>query len=110
MQVREAAERDRLVEAYRASGLSAKTFADQHKISVSSLYAWLSAGKRQQRPVQFVRVTLDQPAINLPLTEQAKPLMVDFGVARVEVSHGFDQRVFAAVVDIFSARQSKEVA
>lgn len=62
-----AADRERLVAEFRASGLSCRTFSAQHGLNVATFYGWL---QRKPKPVSFA-------AIDVPLRATA-PIEVLF--------------------------------
>jgi predicted transcriptional regulator len=99
---RSAAERGRLVEEYKASGLSAMVFASREGIPVSTLYGWLSGPGR--RPVKLrlarvVRCATMNTAAGAEQVESPAVVVIELGAARVHVPPGIDRATLAAVLD-----------
>lgn len=61
-QRRSAEEVERVVQQYRASGLSQREFAQQAGIKLSTLGRYVRRDGRSEAPQQFVRVKLETPA------------------------------------------------
>ena len=97
--VRTADERARLIDSYRASGLSAKTFAERERIPLSSFYQWLAKPKPPAQSVRIARVVRRA----VPPAHEAA-IVIDVGPARVHVQRGFDRAILADVLDVLAAR------
>ena len=85
------------VRRWRASGASARTFAEAEGLNPQTLQWWSSALKREQ-PSTFVDVTS-----LLPSTESAS-LTLEIGATRIRVSHGFDAGLLREIVAALEAR------
>ena len=83
---------------WRASGLSAATYADRRGYSAASLLRWSKrgAGAEPEAP-RFVRVEV-VPSSSVGGAE----LVVEVGDARVRVARRFDAALLRAVVDALS--------
>ena len=106
--IRGADERARLVAAYKASGLSAKAFAEREAIPASTLYQWLAACRRQKPTRLRIARVLRQASTPETPTARVTTLAVDLGAARVEISRGFDHETLDAVLDLLAARARRE--
>lgn len=109
--VRGAAERSRLLEAYRASGMSAKGFAAREGIAASTLYQWLGEAKadseeKATRAIpRMARVIRRRAAETSTETKpRGSALMLEVGAARVHVAAGFDAGTLATLLDLLEAR------
>ena len=85
------------VRRWRATGLSASTFAEAEEINPRTLQWWSSVLKRGQ-PSTFVDVTS-----LLPPAETAS-VTVEIGATRIRVSHGFDAGLLREIVAALEAR------
>lgn len=83
------------VEAWRASGESARTFAARHEFSAATLYARARELSRVGSP-RFVRLV---PKMEVTT---AAEIVVEVGAARVRVGAGFDRAVLADVLRALS--------
>ena len=103
--VRGVTERARLLEAYRASAMSAKGFAAREGVAASTLYQWLAEAKAVRVMPRIARVIRRRAAE--PSTETkplASVLMLEVGAARVHVAAGFDTSTLATLLDLLEAR------
>ena len=107
---RTAFERQSLVAACKASGLSPNAFAQHEHLPTSTLYQWLAKDSPPQRALRIARVVRRAPAPSETTapTPAATPLVVEFGAARIHVSTGFDRNLLAAVMDVLEPRCHKE--
>jgi hypothetical protein len=108
--IRTAFERERLVAACKASGLSPKVFAQHEHIPTSTLYQWLAKGPSPQRAPRIARVVRRAPApreTNAP-TSAAPPLVVEVGAVRIRVSSGFDRSLLDELLDVLEPRCGKD--
>jgi hypothetical protein len=90
---RRAAEREREVDGWRASGLTAAQYAARRGYSVESLRRWTKkavASKRMSAP-QFVR-------LEIAASPRNRALVVEVGAGRILVEPGFDAEHLRAVV------------
>jgi hypothetical protein len=104
--IRSLAERRRLIAACRASGLSAKAFAQRERIPPSTLYQWLADDRPPGPGLRIARVLRrpslpDQPA--LPASPPPH-VLIELRGARVEVAAGCDRPTLAAVLELLDAR------
>jgi hypothetical protein len=96
------------VRAWRASGVSARKFAETGGFSVSTLRYWSYRLSGSSEAPRFLRLVPKaacpgRPSEPLPVTETvpvlaASQLTVEVGAARVVVQSGFDRRLLAEVV------------
>ncbi|MBI5538367.1 MAG: hypothetical protein HY898_36930 [Deltaproteobacteria bacterium] len=110
--LRTAFERQSVVAACKASGLSPKAFAEREHLSTSTLYQWLAKAKdSSSRPaLRIARVVRRDPTpreITRP-TPVATPLVIELGAARVRVNTGFDRSLLAEVLDVLEPRCRNE--
>jgi predicted transcriptional regulator len=107
---RSAFERESLIAACRASGLSPKAFAQRESLPPSTLYQWLAKATPPRRAVRIVRVVRRAPASleTAAPASAAPPLMVELGAARVRVNTGFDRNLLAEVLDVLEPRCRKD--
>lgn len=112
--LRTAFERQSVVAACKASGLSPKAFAEREHLSVSTLYQWLAKAKdSSSRPaLRIARVVRRDPAPRETTrpTPVATPLVIELGAARIRLSAGFDRNLLAAVVDVLEPHCRKDPA
>ena len=108
---RTAFERQSLVAACKASGLSPNAFAQHEHLPTSTLYQWLAKESSPQRALRIARVVrrTPMPSETTAPMPAARPLVVEFGVARIHVSTGFDRTVLAAVMDVLEPRYRKDL-
>jgi len=108
--LRTAFERQSVVAACRASGLSPKAFAEREHLPASTVYQWLAKDPSPQRALRIARVVRRAPAPSETTapTPAATPLVVEFGAARIHVSTGFDRNLLAAVMDVLEPRCRKD--
>lgn len=108
--VRTTFERESLVAACRASGLSPKAFAEREHLPPSTLYQWLAKSPPVERAVRLARVIRRTPASDEAVVRRptAAPLILELGVARVSVGAGFDRSLLAELLDVLEARCHKE--
>jgi hypothetical protein len=83
------------VEAWRASGESARAFAARHEFSAATLYARARELSRGASP-RFVEL------VPKAETTPASEIVVEVGAARVRVGAGFDRAVLAEVLRALS--------
>jgi len=98
------------VEAWRASGLTAKEFCAKHDLRLSALRYWTYRGRAAERAteakeVKLVPVTVKPRAEAVAAasseTERSKPaLTLELGGARVTVPAGFDRATLRAVLEV----------
>ena len=100
-EVRAEAERARLIDASRASGMSIKGFASREGIAASTLYQWLSAAKAAPRIARVIRRREARTEI------EPSALILEVGRVRVHVSSGFDPDTLSAVLERLDARTSR---
>ncbi len=89
------------IEAYRASGLSAKEFCKQHNIKVRQLYYWL----RKETLKEEAGSTVQWLPVNLSGQEDTSLsdfLTVKVGPAVIEVRQGFNEKLLLDVVKVLS--------
>ena len=84
------------VEAWKASGQSARDFSLKTGVSSSSLYQWAKRLERKSPP-RFLKLV---PRASSPLA--AGEMIVEVGSARVRVPRGFDAELLADVVKALS--------
>lgn len=110
--IRSAADRARLIAAYRASGLSTKAFAEREGVASSTLYQWLANGAvpavkaraEPTPPFRIARVLRSAvPASKVAVVPESA-LVVELGAARVHVRQGFDRATLGAVLDMLVDR------
>lgn len=90
------------IEAYRASGLSAREFCKQHNITKRQLYYWLrkeSLEEQTDNTVQWLPVSLSGKED----TSLSDFLTVKVGPAVIEVRQGFNEELLLHVVKVLSA-------
>ena len=100
--VRDVGDRQRLIDAYRASGDGLEVFAAREGVPKSTLYGWLRGrgmgAARVAKPLQLARV-IRKPAEQTRTSGSA--LVLQLGeVVRVALTAGFDQRALAEVLDV----------
>ena len=93
------------VEAWRASGQSARQYCETHGYSATTLYWWSSHLKRAQaaepgKSVRLARVVRKRVA--RPASGPA-PIVVQVGRARVEVGADTDRDVLSTVLEALAA-------
>ena len=98
-------DKERLLAAYRASGLSARAFAAQAGMSKGTFYNWLVKA-RLTRPRMCIAqvVRAEPPAEESRKVPQRSPISIFVGAARVEVITGFDTPALAQVLDVLVAQ------
>ena len=108
--LRTAFERQSVVAACKASGLSPKAFAEREHLSASTLYQWLAKDSSSRPALRIARVVRRDPAPREATrpTPVATPLVIEFGAARIRLSAGFDRNLLAAVVDVLEPRYRKD--
>ena len=96
---RRAAEREREVEGWRASGLSAAQYAARRGYSTESLRRWTrkAASSKEEAAPQFVR-------LEIAATPRSRALVVEVGAARIVVEPEFDAEHLRAVVAALGER------
>lgn len=104
--IRDAAERARLVESYRASGLSVIAFAARERIAPSTLYQWLAGRPQRREPLRIARVIRRRTASSAgpPVAAPTAPVVLELGAVRVQVGAGFDAAALCAVLDFLETR------
>ena len=93
------------VEAWRASGQSAREFAAGRGFAEGTLRYWASrlrspAAESAKSEVRIARVVRLSPAATADT-----PIVIELGVARVGVRRGFDREVLVAVLETLGARE-----
>lgn len=93
------------VEAWRASGQSARQYCEAQEYSATTLYWWSSHLKRGQgaqsiKPVRLARVVRKPGA--RPVGRTA-PVVVQIGRARVEVGADTNRDVLSTVLEVLAA-------
>jgi hypothetical protein len=87
--------------AWKHSGLSAHDFARGQPFQVSTLRWWASRLRSTSAP-RFVRVVSSpappQPDAPVPAAASCPHLIVSVGDAQIQIRHGFDPVLLAAVV------------
>ena len=108
--IRTAFERESLVAACKASGLSPNVFAQREHIPTSTLYRWLAKGPSPQRAPRIARVVrrASAPQETTASKSVTTPLVVELGAARVCISIGFDRSLLTAVLDVLEPRCCKD--
>ena len=102
--VRDTTERTTLLAEYKASGLSAKAFAEQAQVPSSTFYQWLSAeGRRARGSMRVVRVVRrsEQKPVDRGAVAQ---LVVELSSARLHIHDGFSRETLAVVLDVLETR------
>ena len=87
------------IEAYKASGLSAREFCRQHSITTRQLYYWLrkeTLKEQTDNTVQWLSVSLSSKE---DIAED-NFLTVKVGPAVIEVRQGFDEELLLHVVKV----------
>jgi transposase-like protein len=103
--VRGEAERARLLAAYGASAMSAKSFAEREGIAPSTLYQWLAGAEQTQTAPRIARVIRRRAKGKRTQTKpEGAALVLEMGVARVHVAAGFDPSALAALLDLLETR------
>jgi transposase len=94
------------VEAWRASGLSARQYCEEREYSATTLYWWSSNLKRAgsasepKKSVRLARVVRKRSARPAPRTT---PIVVQIGQARVEVGADADRDALSVVLEALAA-------
>jgi len=102
--IRGAAERQRLVEEYTSSAMSAKTFSAREGVPVSTLYQWLSDLRATQAP-KIARVIRRSAAVKVAGAKSVNAIVLEVGQVRVRVGGEFDEPLLSALLDLLEARQ-----
>lgn len=104
--LRTALERQSLVAAWNASGLSPKAFAEREHLPPSSLYQWIADDRGRRPALRIARVVRKSAAPDRQtLVASARPsVVIQLSCARVEVAAGCDRATLANVVEILDAR------
>lgn len=102
--IRSAADRKRLIEAYEASGLSAKVFSEREKIPASTLYQWLSDRRAPRKAPRIARVIRRSEVARAAPAKATEPVVLEVGGVRVRVGVDFDRHALGAVLDVLEAR------
>ena len=90
------------IEAYKASGLSAREFCKQHNINKRQLYYWIrkeSLKEQTDNTVQWLPVSLRCKED----IARSDFLTVKVGPAVIEVRQGFNEELLLHVVKVLSA-------
>jgi len=93
------------IEAYKASGLSAREFCRQHNITTRQLYYWLRKETLKEQTgntVQWLPVSLSSKE-DTSLSDFLTVLTVKVGPAVIEVREGFNEELLLQVVKVLSA-------
>jgi hypothetical protein len=85
------------VRRWRASGASARTFAEAEGINPRTLQWWSSALKREG-PSTFIDVT------SIVSSAESATLTLEIGATRIRVSHGFDAALLREIIVALEAR------
>ena len=96
-------ERARLIEGYKASGLSAKAFCERANIAPSTFHYWLSMKAKKPAKPRIARV-LSKPWRKLNSSKNLPSVLIEVGDARVHVTAGFDHSTLVSVLDLLDAR------
>lgn len=106
--IRSPEERARIIEAYKASGLSAQAFADREGLPSSTLYQWLEPARRRRsrRQAEPLRIARVVRRASTPAPSSAAALTIDLGGARVHVGRGCDRETLGVVLDLLASRSS----
>jgi hypothetical protein len=106
-QHRSAAERSALIEAYRASGLSAEAFRARAGLPSSTFYQWLARERTAppSKPIRMARVHRGVVKEATEVKTAAGALCVELGDAVVRISAGFDPVTLDAVLDVLERRK-----
>ena len=96
---RGAAEQEREVDGWRASGLSPAQYAARRGYSIESLRRWTktAGASRDLSAPQFVR-------LEIAASPKSRALVVEVGAARMLVEPGFDPEHLRAVVAALAER------
>ena len=87
--------------AYRASNQTAYRFSQEHGVALSSLSRWTAeegAQTEESAAFDFVRLEVAREAA-------PRSLIVEVGVARVQVERGFDAELLREVIGALGSRQ-----
>ncbi len=102
---RSVAERTRLVEAYRTSGLSVTAFASREGMAESTLYQWLVGRPLRPKPMRLARVIRRRaPPVEQPLRPMRASVIVEVGAVRLHVATGFDPATITTLLDVLEER------
>jgi transposase len=102
--IRSVAERTRLVEAYRASGLSVSVFGRREGLSESTLYQWLVKHPPPPKSMRLARVIRRRAPVDRPLRPMQASVIVEVGAVRLHVAAGFDTATVTALLDVLEER------
>jgi hypothetical protein len=91
------------VRAWRSSGKTASTFAEEKGLTLSALRYWAARLSRKPAAPAMVRLVATSavpavPAAMTPVAEAKAELVVEVGDAQVRVARGFDPELLRAVV------------
>jgi hypothetical protein len=85
-----------VIEDWRASGLSMAAFARQHGLRVERIRRWRRRIEDEPSEPRFVRLVVREPE------NEAEPLWVHVGSARIEVPRGFDEETLLRLIRTLS--------
>lgn len=90
------------VSAWRGSGQNAFAYARAHGFSHSALRYWIkrvARPRKQSRAATMVPLVRKRPAIEPAVTQaESSEIVIEIAAARIRVSRGFDQELFAQVL------------
>jgi len=93
------------IEAYKASGLSAREFCRQQNITTRQLYYWIRKETLKEQAgntVQWLPVSLSSKE-DISLSDFLTVLTVKVGPAVIEVREGVNEKLLLQVVKVLSA-------
>jgi transposase len=115
------------VEEWRASGLKAKEFAENHGLSVHQLWNWAATFRKTERTKAVGLEPAMAPStphaagaakadsvrlarlVRVPARDAGRslPLSVEFSEVRVVLPDGFDRSTFAVLLDAIERRRTR---
>lgn len=99
-------ERARIIEAYKASGLSGQAFADREGLASSTLYQWLSRARQRRSGGQAeqLRIARVVRRASVPVASAEASLTIELGGARIHIGRGCDREALGVVLDLLAQR------
>jgi hypothetical protein len=94
------------VAAWRASGLTARAYAEREEVSERTLRYWAWRLKRKARPAELVRVVRAagvEPVEAMPSPLPRTDVVLVVGNARVRVQVDLDRETLARVFEVLAA-------
>jgi hypothetical protein len=97
-----------LVAKWRASGLTAAEFAEEHECSMGQLRHWSSVFGREARAqgarptVRMARVLRSPTGTAADADPSRDAIVIELGRARVSVRNGVDRATLATVLDVLA--------